>query len=81
MTSTVTTRGTIVIDADLCKGCELCVIACPPRVLSMSDERNHLGHRLPQLAPGCTGCQACQLVCPDYCIAVYKYDEPREEPA
>lgn len=80
MTDVVLTRGTIMLDAEHCKGCELCVLACPPQVLSMSEERNAMGARLPQLAPGCTGCQACQLVCPDYCLAVYKLAEPVVEP-
>ena len=31
-----TPRGTIVLDADRCKGCELCIPVCPPRVLDMS---------------------------------------------
>ena len=27
------TSGTLVIDVDACKGCELCIDACPPHVL------------------------------------------------
>lgn len=77
--TTVTTRGTIVIDEHACKGCELCIAACPPHVLEMSERRNAMGYRLPDLHPGCTGCQACQLVCPDFCIAVFKYDQPVTE--
>jgi len=71
-----TTRGTVVIAEARCKGCELCVPACPPRVLRMSERRNAIGARLPELLPGCTGCGACLLVCPDFCFEVYKYDEP-----
>ena len=29
-------RGTLVIDIDRCKGCELCIDACRPNVLSMT---------------------------------------------
>jgi 2-oxoglutarate ferredoxin oxidoreductase subunit delta len=69
-------RGTVTIDIDRCKGCELCIPACKPDVLSMSQARNTLGMRFPELAPGCTGCGACLLVCPDLCFEVYRYDEP-----
>jgi 2-oxoglutarate ferredoxin oxidoreductase subunit delta len=69
-------RGTVTIDVDRCKGCELCVPACPPRVLLMSTARNEMGARYPELLPGCTACGACLLVCPDFCFEVYRYDEP-----
>ena len=76
--SRVLTRGTVVIAVERCKGCELCIPACPPAVLSMSDDRNALGYRFPLLAPGCTACQACHAVCPDYVFDVYHFDEPVE---
>lgn len=66
-------RGTVVIAEQRCKGCELCVAACPPKVLVMSDAVNDLGYRYPRLLPGCTGCTACQLVCPDFVFEVYRY--------
>ncbi len=72
----VETRGTIRIDSERCKGCELCIPACPPRVLRMSEGRNTRGARVPELLAGCTGCSACLLVCPDFCIEVYQYAEP-----
>jgi 2-oxoglutarate ferredoxin oxidoreductase subunit delta len=68
------TRGTVVIATERCKGCELCIPACPPRVLSMSRAVNESGFRYPLLAPGCTGCQACLLVCPDFCFEVYQFE-------
>ncbi len=72
----VLTRGTVVIDVERCKGCELCIPACPPGVLVMSRATNATGYRYPLLRPGCTGCQACHAVCPDYVFEVYKFDEP-----
>ncbi|MCW3820312.1 4Fe-4S dicluster domain-containing protein [Micromonospora sp. DR5-3] len=65
-------RGTLVIAEDRCKGCELCIDACPPRVLVMSSELNEMGYRYPELTPGCTGCTACQMVCPDFVFSVYR---------
>ena len=66
-------RGTLVIDEAKCKGCELCIAACPPRVLVMSREVNEMGYRYPQLLDGCTGCTACQLVRPDFVFSVYRF--------
>jgi 2-oxoglutarate ferredoxin oxidoreductase subunit delta len=67
-----TGRGTVEINIDRCKGCDLCVDVCPPSVLSMSTEVNHLGYRYPLLSPGCTGCERCAEICPDFCFVVYK---------
>ena len=74
--STVTSRGTVVIDRERCKGCTLCIPACPPGVLQMSEQRNQSGLPYPELVAGCTGCGACLWVCPDFCFEVYRYDEP-----
>lgn len=68
--------GTLVIEADRCKGCELCIPACPLDILVMSNDINAIGYRYPILEPGCTGCTACQVVCPDFVFEVYKYAEP-----
>lgn len=65
------TRGTLVIDAEKCKGCELCIAACPPQVLAMTGT-NEMGYRVPELTAGCTGCTACQMVCPDFVFSVYR---------
>lgn len=67
-----TGRGTVEINIEQCKGCDLCVQVCPPHVLSMSSEVNHLGYRFPILSPGCTGCERCAEICPDFCFVVYK---------
>lgn len=76
--STITTRGTVTIAKDRCKGCELCIPVCPPKVLTMSTALNQLGVPYPELIPGCTGCGACHLICPDLCFEVYSYDSPVE---
>lgn len=72
-----TTRGTITIAVERCKGCELCIAACPPEVLTMSADVNASGYRYPVLHPGCTGCTACQMVCPDYVFDVFRF--PKED--
>jgi 2-oxoglutarate ferredoxin oxidoreductase subunit delta len=75
--SEVVSRGTLVIDVEACKGCDLCIDACPPNVLVMTTHQvNRRGYRYPELMPGCTGCKACAQVCPDFVFQVYKYDTP-----
>ncbi len=74
----IRSRGTVTIDAERCKGCELCIPACPPKVLTMSTTVNGMGYPFPQLHPGCTGCAACLLVCPDFVFEVFRYDTPVE---
>ena len=73
--SSVKSRGTVTIATEVCKGCELCIPACPPAVLTMSSTVNHLGYHYPELADGCTGCAACLLICPDFVFEVFR--EPR----
>jgi 2-oxoglutarate ferredoxin oxidoreductase subunit delta len=74
----IRSRGTVTIAVDRCKGCELCIPACPPRVLTMSRAANRVGFRYPELHPGCTGCAACLLVCPDFVFEVFRFDTPVE---
>jgi 2-oxoglutarate ferredoxin oxidoreductase subunit delta len=71
----VRSKGTVTIATEVCKGCELCIPACPPAVLTMSSTVNHLGFHYPELADGCTGCAACQLICPDFVFEVFR--QPR----
>jgi 2-oxoglutarate ferredoxin oxidoreductase subunit delta len=68
------TRGTVAMAIDRCKGCELCIPACPVRVLAMTVEHNVNGFHYPVLSEGCTGCTACQKVCPDFVFEVYKLE-------
>ncbi len=64
----------IVIDEERCKGCELCLEACPQKIIIMSEGFNKKGyHPARQINPEkCTGCTFCALTCPDVAIEVYK---------
>jgi NAD-dependent dihydropyrimidine dehydrogenase PreA subunit len=59
-------RGDVEIAAQLCKGCYLCVAACPPGVLSQSRFLNRQGYYAAGYSgSGCTGCGICFYVCPE----------------
>jgi 2-oxoglutarate ferredoxin oxidoreductase subunit delta len=59
-------RGDVQIAAHLCKGCCLCVAACPPKVLSQSRFLNRQGYySISYSGSGCTGCGICFYVCPE----------------
>ena len=67
------TQGTIEVAKELCKGCELCVAACPQECLGLSPAFNARGYRVAALAAEtCTGCSACAIVCPDTAITVFR---------
>ena len=67
-------QGAVVINTDRCKGCDLCVVACPSKVLSLSKDTNAKGYAFSKMQnpENCTGCAACAYVCPDACITVYR---------
>jgi len=60
------------INPDYCKGCLICVDACPGKAIGASDSLNAKGYILPAEADmgECTGCKICEVVCPDFAIAV-----------
>ena len=70
--SVTKSKGTVNIAVETCKGCELCIPACPPDVLVMSTAVNRLGYHYPELLDGCTGCAACLLICPDFVFEVFR---------
>lgn len=54
------------MDANECKGCGLCVEACPPKVIALGERLNHYGYKTAAYAgAGCTACGICFLVCPE----------------
>ena len=67
-------RGTIVVNTERCKGCDLCVVACPVNVLELGKDVNNKGYHYAHMKnpDDCIGCANCGYVCPDGCITVYK---------
>lgn len=60
---------------DSCKGCGLCVEACPKHILTLAtDVINKKGHH-PAVCTdqeACIGCASCAIMCPDCIITVEK---------
>jgi len=64
----------IEIDIDRCKGCGLCTIACPNKLIVLSEEVNLLGYTPANIIDQerCNGCKLCAEMCPDVAITVFK---------
>jgi NAD-dependent dihydropyrimidine dehydrogenase PreA subunit len=79
--SLVTLKKTprVEIIPDQCKGCELCVMECPQKVLFMSKELNIMGNPFSQYkGEGCIGCGICFYACPEPgTITVFKKEKPQ----
>jgi len=67
-------RGAVVVDNEGCKGCGLCVKACPEDVLRLNREVNSRGYHYSFMEnpEQCIGCANCGVVCPDTCITIYR---------
>ncbi|NOX48164.1 MAG: ferredoxin family protein [Chlorobi bacterium] len=66
-------KGDIVVDTEKCKGCEVCIDACPTHTIAMSEDVNGKGyHYMQNIYDACTGCTNCAIVCPDGVITVYR---------
>ena len=64
----------LAIASDRCKGCELCIAACPHHVLEHDPgDVNPLGYHPIRLTDParCTSCALCAKVCPDAVFTVY----------
>lgn len=63
----------IIVNEDVCKGCAMCVNACPRKIIALAKEKiNKKGYHPAQLMDEsrCTGCCSCAMMCPDVAITV-----------
>ena len=61
-------------DSVACKGCGLCIEACPEHIVEFADVFNHRGVRPAKMIEDtlakCTACGNCAVVCPDGAVTV-----------
>ncbi len=65
----------ITFKIDTCKGCGLCVAACPKKIVQIStDVINKNGHHPASVTDeaACIGCASCATMCPDCVITIEK---------
>lgn len=65
----------ITVDETVCKGCSMCVNACPLKLIELAkDKLNAKGYHPARLTSEekCVGCAACATMCPDTAITVEK---------
>ena len=63
----------LTFETDRCKGCGLCVHACPQKILRIAQDKiNQKGHSPAEVTDEskCVGCAACATMCPDCVITV-----------
>lgn len=71
------TKFTVTFDENECKGCELCVVACPKKLIALSlGITNDAGYNPAGITKmeECIGCQSCARMCPDCVITIVKND-------
>lgn len=64
----------VVVNEERCKGCALCTVACPKKLMALSDKINAAGY-YPAACTNdaeCISCAMCARACPDCAIEVYK---------
>lgn len=70
-------KGRIVVNEELCKGCELCTGVCPKDLIDMALDRftpkGYHPAAIIDLQGECTGCAICAVICPDAAITVYRW--------
>jgi 2-oxoglutarate ferredoxin oxidoreductase subunit delta len=70
-------QGSISIDRERCKGCYLCIDACPNELIKISIELNQQGYYPAEFVQNmdngrrCVACALCATMCPDTAIEVY----------
>ena len=71
------------INSEECKGCGVCIAACPTKCLELESGLNGYGaHPAVYKGEGCTGCAICFYCCPEPgAVCVYKSKISRQEVA
>lgn len=70
-------RNIVKINTERCKSCELCVHACPKKILGIGEVANGKGYYAVEIKDQseCIGCAFCALICPDLAFEVYREEK------
>jgi len=70
-------KNFVLIEPSECKGCRICVEACPKKCIKIGSDINKMGYKYAKFEDkGCIGCGLCFYVCPELgAITVYKGEE------
>lgn len=63
----------ISFNEDRCQGCNMCVVACPQKILTLDSSRINKRGYTPVIITDknkCTGCSLCAIMCPDLVIEI-----------
>jgi len=63
------------VNESVCKGCGLCVTACPKKIVELAKEKlNAKGYHPAEVTDqdACISCAMCALICPDCAITVVR---------
>lgn len=63
----------VTVSESACKGCEMCVISCPKKIIALNKNKiNAKGYHPAHItdASKCTGCGSCAIMCPDVAITL-----------
>jgi 2-oxoglutarate ferredoxin oxidoreductase subunit delta len=66
-------KGLVTFNEDICKGCELCVVACPKKIIALDRSKiNAKGFNPAHVVDmeQCIACGNCAIMCPDSVISV-----------
>ncbi|HEY3316538.1 MAG TPA: 4Fe-4S dicluster domain-containing protein [Bacillota bacterium] len=76
METKTTPQKKVVFDEERCKGCELCVAACPKGIIRLADHFNSKGFHPASVVDDdqakCTTCLLCARMCPDTAIEIFR---------
>jgi 2-oxoglutarate ferredoxin oxidoreductase subunit delta len=70
--------GVLTFETDRCKGCNICVNACPVNILDLNKEMvNRKGYHPAYIVEPekCIACMSCSLMCPDVVISIDKVEK------